>query len=103
MYSVRIREDVSTISDATTVTSVNVATSSVQLIGANPNRKGMRIYNNSSNSIYLTSVSPANSGTNLFAIVATFTAFEFNNILYRGPVYGIRNAGTGAVITTEFI
>lgn len=91
-------------SDTVVITAPNVALISVLVAAANPNRKSIRLYNNSTNSVYLCAVaSGASSATNLFAIVATFAAFEFNTVNYRGPISAIRNAGTGAVVVTEFI
>lgn len=91
-------------SDTVVITSTNVLLVSALVAVANPNRKGMRIYNNSANSVYICAVAAgASSATNLFAIVPTFAAFEFSSINYRGPVSAIRNAGSGTVIVTEFI
>lgn len=86
-----------------TATSTTVATSAVQIIGSNPTRKGMKLYNNSANSVYVSAgVPPCNSSSTLFAIIPTFANYDFSTTLYIGSLCAIRNAGTGNVVVTEF-
>jgi hypothetical protein len=84
------------------VTVTPVATVQTVVVRANQNRKGMRIWNNSSNSVYLSAGLTCNSSTTLFAIVPTFQSFELTNVNYMGPVCAIRNSGSGNVVVTEF-
>lgn len=86
----------STISISSTVT-----TTSVNIMPANVNRKGLYIYNNSSNSGYLSFGSPANSNTNMTVIIASFTTFAMPKPIYTGAIHAIRNAGTGTFLLTE--
>ena len=76
-------------------------TGSVLIMNDNPNRKGFMLYNNSSNSIYIVFGATASSNA-CSAIIASFTQFIFMSP-YVGKISGIRNAGTGNVIVTEFI
>lgn len=82
--------------------SLNVALVSTLVVAANPARKGLLIYNNSANSIYLKyGYSPVTSG-NCTRILATFTHLEMTGpYIYTGPIYGIRNAGSGTCTVTE--
>ena len=81
---------------------LGVSTTSSLLIGKNMGRKGLRLFNNSSNSIYISTQCHASSSTNLFAIIATFQSIDLSNPVYTGQVCGIRNSGTGNVVVTEF-
>lgn len=84
------------------ITNTTVALTQTVVVQANPYRKGMRIYNNSSNSVYLSVGTTCDSANTLFAIVATYSAFEFASVNYRGAVCALRNSGTGNVVVTEF-
>lgn len=81
--------------------SATITTSSVKIIAANADRVGLILYNNSANSVYIALGSAANSNTNMSFIVPTFTSLVLPQPIYTGDIYGIRNAGTGAVILTE--
>lgn len=86
--------------------SPTITTASVKILDANANRKALVLYNNSANSVYISFTSPANSSTNMTFLIATFTSLSLNQALglsYTGAVYGIRNAGTGNVLATEFL
>lgn len=78
-----------------------VTTTSQLLIAANPNRIGLLMYNNSANSIYIAYGAAANSANKMSRILATFTQFAMEPPIYTGPIYGIRNSGTGTVLVTE--
>lgn len=89
---------------ATVSASANITTAagtgSVLVMNDNPNRKGFMLYNNSSNSVYVTF--GATSASNACSvIIASFQQFIFMSP-YVGKISGIRNAGTGNVIVTEF-
>ncbi len=87
---------------ATTV-SANVAQSSVQIIGTNAARRYIMFYNNGANSMYINFGQAANSST-CSVIVATFSTWVWpaSQVIYTGPIFAIRNAGTGTVVVTEF-
>ncbi len=80
--------------------SATITTSCVQIVGANSLRKWIKLYNNSSNSVYLSLMPNCNSSTTLFAIVPTFANYDMS-VNWQGAIYGIRNAGTGNVVATE--
>lgn len=80
---------------------IPVNPNNVKIIAANPNRKGLYIYNNSANSIYVAFGSAANSATNMTQIIATFTSFILPFPVYQGDIYATRNAGSGSAIVTE--
>lgn len=85
------------------ITTPNVALVSVVVLGANSGRRGLLIYNNSSNSCYVTLGPVANGGTLCCFIIASFTNFTaLANVAYGGVLSSIRNAGTGNLVITEF-
>lgn len=94
------------VSNAATLTaSATITTVAVKIIGVNANRKGLSFYNNSANSVYLKLGAAGNAGTDMSFILATFAHLSINALFpglnWTGEVWGIRNAGTGAVIATE--
>jgi hypothetical protein len=61
------------------------------------------IYNNSSNSCYITFGTTSTSAAPSF-ILATFANFVWQGpIIYQGPMAAIRNAGSGTITITELI
>lgn len=88
-------------SGVTKTTSISVTTTSILLVGSNANRKGMYIWNNSSNSAYI-SFGTTSSGATPTFIVAAFSTLRFDGpAIYTGPVSAIRNSGTGTMTTYE--
>lgn len=82
---------------------VNVLLASVVIAAANPNRLGFIIFNNSSNSVYVTfgATSVAAACTQL---VATFSSWVcMSSVSYTGVISAIRNAGSGVVTVHELI
>lgn len=90
-----------TASTATITNSPAVTTLTQVIVAANPARKGLVIYNNSANSIYLSYGPTANSNTLCTRVLATFTQFDMPAPIYTGVISGIRNAGTGFCVVTE--
>lgn len=85
----------------TKTTSIPITTVSVLLVGSNPKRKGMYIWNNSSNSAYISFGATSSSATPTF-IVAAFSTLRFDGpAIYTGPVSAVRNSGTGTITTYE--
>jgi len=77
----------------------------VLLAAANPNRKGFSVYNNSgANSCYLqATTSPNSQFAQLAANTGPTAHFQmFGPLVYTGPIYGRRNAGTGGGWCVEF-
>lgn len=91
---------------ATKFTANPAANTSADLIPANPLRRGMTIYNNSTNSLYVCIEKPA-VAANLIGFCATnagptsLISF-FGPGIYTGLITCIRNAGTGGVTAWEF-
>lgn len=80
-----------------------IATASVQLVAANPNRRGFQIWNNSSNSIYISWDSVSASSTPAI-ILAAFQSYSMTTgVIWTGPISGIRNAGSGTCTVWEFV
>lgn len=89
--------------DTVRTVSASIALVSVQVLAANTKRRGLTIYNNSANSVYLTWGATSSSNT-CTRILATFTQFDmFGPVVYLGPISAIRNAGSGTLILTEYL
>lgn len=83
--------------------SPNVLTNPVLIIGANSDRIGFMLYNNSANSAYIT-YGAANGSSMCSLILATFAQYVHAvPLLWQGEIYAVRNAGSGSIIVTEFI
>jgi hypothetical protein len=81
--------------------SPNVALVSVLAVPANSGRRGLTIYNNSANSVYLTYGNTSTSA-GCTRILATFTQWDMTGpAIYTGAISAIRNAGTGTLVVTE--
>lgn len=84
-----------------TVTPTFNANVSTVVAANNPDRLGLILWNNSSNSAYIAFESVASSASPV-AIVATFTSWAHPpGAIYTGPVSMIRNAGTGGATAWE--
>ncbi len=84
-------------------TITNVLLASVQIVPANPDRKGLVIFNNSANSCYVSPENPAVAAS-CMRLIATFASWEcYGPTVYTGPLYCIRNSGSGNVTVWELI
>src|SRR6267378_2352824 len=93
-----------TAADQATITQTSLAAAnvSVVLITANIKRKGLIIYNNCANSIYVAFSATSSSATNMTVIIPTFSHWIMPMPIYRGIISAIKNAGTtGSVLVTE--
>lgn len=89
-------------STSSTITvSPTIATSAVLVLSANPLRKGLFIYNNSANSVYMAFDTTVSSANHMTLILATYSTFIMTLPIYTGPIAAIRNAGTGNLLITE--
>ncbi len=86
---------------ATITTTASITTVSVKVLNENLNRKGLIIYNNSSNSVYIAFDVAVNSGNHMTAIIPTFAQWIAPVPCYTGAIAAIRNAGSGALMITE--
>lgn len=90
-----------TTSTQTVTTAANVALTSVQLVGTNKNRTGFIIWNNSSNSAYVT-FGPTSSSSTPTQIIPTFQSWQvLSGAIWQGPISAIRNAGSGSMTVYE--
>lgn len=77
------------------------AGNSVLLSAPNPARRGFIIWNNSSNSTYI-SLDTVSVASTCAWIIATFQSKDFVNFAYTGAISAIRNSGTGTWTIYEF-
>lgn len=80
--------------------SVNASATQVTLLGANANRKGATIYNDSISNPLRVSLGPTASATTFTVIVASEGYFEVP-FGYAGVITGVWAAATGAARVTE--
>ncbi len=83
-------------------TTASVTTVATEIIDVNKDRRGFAVWNNSSNSVYLTfGPTPCTSAAPT-VIVATFTSFQmFGAVVWTGEICAIRNSGSGTITITE--
>lgn len=83
-------------------TITTVGNTSVKIANKNPYRQGLIIFNNSSNSMYVSFKGPA-VAANCIRVIASYSSWEYQlPVCYTGEIYAIRNSGTGAVTVWEF-
>lgn len=98
-----IEDSMTQCADAKITISASVLLSSVLVLPANYDRKGLIIYNNSSNSVYLTFARTSASNT-CTRILAAFTQWDMlGPVVYTGAIAAIRNAGSGTLVITELL
>jgi len=106
VFSTEGTVDAGVLTTATVSVSPVITTVSTLIIAANAARLGLILFNQSANSIYLSTKTPAVASTTTFYILPTFTQVSIGFLtpgqIYTGAIYGIRNSGTGTVICTEF-
>lgn len=87
----------------TRTVSNSITTVSQLVVPYNKRRKGLTIYNNSSNSVYIT-FGPTSAGATCTRILGSFTQFDMlGPVVYKGEISAIRNSGSGALIITEYL
>lgn len=74
----------------------NVTTASVQICPDNQYRKGFFIFNNSSNTVYLSFENPC-VAAQCIRTIGSFTHWECGPTVWTGKIYAIRNSGSGIV------
>lgn len=86
------------------ITKPTIAAANVnyKILDTNTQRRGLMLYNNTANSIYLVFGKNA-GGADCNQIVASFANFNMLDKVYTGPIYASRNAGTsGTANIVEF-
>lgn len=91
---------VTTCATATPTITASIALISTQVVASNPARKGLVIYNNSANSVYLT-YGPVSTSNACTRILTTFAQWDMPSPIYTGAISGVRNAGLGTLVVTE--
>lgn len=87
-------------STTATETTVQASTTSVQLLAANPNRKGASVYNTASEPLYLAFGATATATTESLTLNSNdYYELPFG---YTGIISGIWSGSTGSVLVTEF-
>lgn len=85
----------------TTQTSVASSATSVQLLAANAGRRGVTIFNDSTQALYVTFAATATTSNYTYKVFPSQT-LEFPLPMYPGRVDGIWDAANGNVRITEF-
>lgn len=87
--------------NATMSVSASILLVSTQIMPANVKRRGLVIYNNSANSVYIAFDTTCNSGNHMTIIIPTFQSWVMPLPIYQGAISAIRNAGSGTLLITE--
>jgi len=96
-------EDVKGFSNVSTVTNNSINnTSGTEVLAANLNRKGYKVYNNSSNTLYIVEGTGSASSTNQTLTLAANSLYTSSNPVWTGRVHIVSAAGTNSVIVTEY-
>ncbi len=85
------------------VNTPSITTVSQVVLQANPVRKGLVIYNNSSNSVYIAFAPTCSSASKMTLIIPTFSQYVMQLPIYGGVISAIRNSGTGSLLITESV
>ncbi len=94
-------KDIFTAANATVTASASIALVSVQVLSLNSRRRGLVIYNNSANSVYVAFDTTCSSANHMTIIIPTFQSWVMPMPIYQGPVAAIRNSGSGTLLITE--
>ncbi len=95
------QKDIFCAANATVTASTNILLVSVQFLSLNIKRRGLIIYNNSANSVYIAFDTTVNSNTHMSIIIPTFASWVMPLPVYLGPMSAIRNSGSGTLLITE--
>ena len=87
--------------NAAITASPTITTTSTLILPANPKRVGLILWNQSANSVYVAFAENGNSSTKMTLIIGAYSSWVMQGPIYRGPISGIRNSGTGPVVATE--
>lgn len=84
-------------------TSLAISSTSVVVATANPNRKGLLLYNNSTTTVYIAYDSIASTAHLTYAIAAA-TTWTMPAPIYQGVVTAVRaSTGDGKLLVTELM
>ncbi len=95
------QKDIFCAANATVTASASILLVSLQFLNANIKRRGLIIYNNSANSVYIAFDASVSSANHMSIIIPTFQSWVMPLPIYQGPMSAIRNAGSGTLLITE--
>lgn len=73
------------------------------IVGENLDRVGLILWNASANSVYVTFAASGDAANTVAVIIGAWSTWVMPMPVYRGPLSGVRNSGSGKVIATELI
>lgn len=83
--------------------SVASSASSVSLVAANPARKGISIYNNSTAALYLSYATPATAANSFMQMQPGSLLMLDQQLMVSNAIYGIWTAANGTAQITEYV
>lgn len=86
-----------------TTTSVNSTTSSVTILAANANRKGLMISNQSTSKLYLSFNASASAGNSFIQMDPGAFLFLDQQMIFSSAIYGVWTNANGTAQVTEFV
>lgn len=91
------------VSSVTVTVSAAVTNAGVQVVGANPNRRGLILYNTGGNQAWV--AFKAGSDADLVGAfkISANDGLVLPQPIYTGAVYGLRGSGSSPFVVTEFV
>ena len=83
--------------------SVASSTSSVQLVAANANRKGISIYNNSTAALFLSYATPATAANSFMQMQPGTLLMLDQQLIVSSAIYGLWTAANGTAQVTQYV
>lgn len=87
--------------NSATRTSVAASITSVLIIAANTNRKGLKLYNDSASGVLFIGYGSAVTDSDFTLAIPTGSLFELAVPMFTGAIHGLWSAADGAVRITE--
>jgi hypothetical protein len=89
---------ITTSSQKRTIVLMPTPNQSYLIIGKNITRRGLFLYNQSGNTVYVTFGEVSNASSPTFVISAWSGWSMVGEVVWTGPISAIRNAGSGATL-----
>jgi hypothetical protein len=86
-----------------TTTSVNSTTSSVTILAANANRRGLMISNQSTSKLYLSFSTPATQGNSFIEVAPSAFVLLDQQMIFTNAIHGIWTNAQGTCQVTELV
>lgn len=87
----------------TPTVSVASSTSSVSIVSANSDRKGISVYNNSTAALFLSYATPATAANSFMQMQPGSMLMLDQQLMVSNAIYGIWTAANGTAQVTEYI